>query len=101
MSKGVQPMTDPHTESPKGNDKELEDEIEDIFITIDNYGTAIEARTDIEALITKEKNKLLQSLIEEAVTYDIAGHDIGIGSRQIDYEVIAVPVDSIKRRIEE
>ena len=40
-------------------DKELENEIEDIFITIDNYGTAIEARTDIEALITKEKNKLL------------------------------------------
>ncbi len=51
----------------------------------------------IEALITKEKNKLLNELIEEANTYIIAIN------QSDDYEVTerATPIDSIKRRIEE
>ena len=50
----------------------------------------------IQALITKEKNKLLNELIEEANTYIIAIN------QSDDYEVTerATPIDSIKRRIE-
>lgn len=40
----------------------IEDEITNIFITIDNYGTAEEARVDIRALIHKE---LLKARIDE------------------------------------
>jgi hypothetical protein len=55
-----------------------------------------EIRQNILALITKEKNKLLNELIEEANTYIIAIN------QSDDYEVTerATPIDSIKRRIE-
>jgi hypothetical protein len=51
---------------------------------------------DLEALITSEKNKLLEELLGEAKTYIIA-------INQSDgYEVteMAIPIDSIKKRIE-
>lgn len=44
---------------------DVEQAITDIFITIDNYGTAAEARHDIKRLLATQRNNLLAELLEE------------------------------------
>lgn len=43
--------------------EELEEKIDEIFITIENYGTAEEARVDIRKLISERESALLSRLI--------------------------------------
>lgn len=51
---------------------ELEQEITNIFITIDNYGTAEEARVDIRKLLAKERQQLIQRIRNEVIGEDEA-----------------------------
>ena len=70
-----------HTPNSKGNESvrvkttniegdELEQGITNVFITIDNYGTAEEARADIRKLIQSEISRREQLLLDELEALD-------------------------------
>lgn len=52
-------------DTPLPTHSDVEDQITNIFITIDNYGTAEEARADIRQLVKTSQKLLLERLLEQ------------------------------------